>query len=154
MTTTAFALVSSQGAERVSEGDSACARACVCSSLTWHKGSASHWCAGILIQSSCCCSSSVPSSRGFWTQNGCTLHTDTHSHRHVSAAAVTVLEGTGGLLGALIDIEKTQMNRLDKQLIKWQRIHVTQTTQQNVTLCSLSRDRRLPSECKQNDHFY
>ena len=44
--------------------------------------------------------------------------TDTHNHRHVSAAAVTVLEGTGGLLGALIDIEKTQMNRLDKQLIK------------------------------------
>lgn len=45
----------------------------ICCSLTWHRGSVSHWCAGSLILSSCCCSSSAPSGRGSWTQSDYTL---------------------------------------------------------------------------------
>ncbi len=51
-----------------------CVCVCACCSFTWHIGSVSHWCAGSLILSSCCCSSSAPSGRGSWTQSGCTLH--------------------------------------------------------------------------------
>ncbi len=47
---------------------------CVCSSFTWRRGSVSHWCAGSLIQSSCCYSSSAPSGRESSTQSDCTLH--------------------------------------------------------------------------------
>lgn len=49
-------------------------RLCVYACFTWRKGSVSHWCAESLIPSSCCCSSSAPSSRGSWIRSGCILH--------------------------------------------------------------------------------
>lgn len=63
---------------------------CVCSSCTWHRGNASHWCAGSPIPSSCCCSSFAPSGRGSWTQSGCTLHRHKHPKQTTSESRACI----------------------------------------------------------------